>query len=296
MHIEGVFTAFVTPFREGALDSEALTAQLERQIASGIDGLVAAGTTGEGAALTSCEKERVIEIALCVANKTVPVFATVHEASTRKAVEEAKKAARLGADGLLALTPPYVKPTQEGLFAHFRALAEEVCLPLIIYHHPGRTATRLHLETLARLAENAMIVGIKEGSVDLGFAAKLLSDLPDDFSILSGDDLSALPLLALGARGVVSVISNVKPKEMKTLVDASLRSDLKTARAVYRELLPLMEASMMETNPIPIKAMMELAGDSVGPCRLPLTPLCEKSKKKLRELILGTLSCGATDG
>jgi 4-hydroxy-tetrahydrodipicolinate synthase len=269
---EGVITALVTPMRDGQVDTSALARLVEDQIAAGIDGLVAVGTTGESATLTVAEHVAVIRHVVDVTRKRVPVLAGAGANSTAEAIELSIASQEAGADGLLHVTPYYNKPTQEGLYRHFAAIARETTLPIVLYNVPGRTSCDMLPETVARLAEIDRIVGIKEATGDMRRAADVIAACGDRITVLSGDDFTAYGMMALGGRGVISVVSNVVPGPVAAMWDAAARGDLASARAIHFQLMPLMSLLFVEPNPIPVKAALELLGVIDGEIRL---PLCE---------------------
>jgi 4-hydroxy-tetrahydrodipicolinate synthase len=279
---EGVLTALVTPFRGGEVDERALRELVERQIAAGVDGLVPCGSTGESATLSHAEHCRVVEIVVDAAARRVPVVAGTGSNNTREAVELTEHAKRAGAAGALLISPYYNKPTQEGIVAHFTEIARRTDFPLIPYNIPGRTASNILPSTLARLADLDPIVGVKEASGDLGQMAEVIARCPNNFSVLSGDDALTLPLLSIGGRGVISTSSNVAPKEMVAMVRAFRAGDTAAARTIHYRLLPLFDALFCETNPIPLKAAIEILGLASGEIRLPLTPLTELNRERLQ--------------
>jgi 4-hydroxy-tetrahydrodipicolinate synthase len=288
---EGMLTALVTPFRDDAVDEAALRELVERQIAAGIDGLVPCGSTGESATMTHSEHRRVMEIVVEAAAGRVPVVAGTGSNNTREAVELTRHALDAGAEGALLISPYYNKPTQEGLLAHYRAVADEVGLPLLVYNIPGRTASNVLPETIAQLARHPQIVGVKEASGNLDQMAEVIRTCPDDFSVLSGDDALTLPLLGIGGRGVISTSANVAPREMAELVSAFREGDALRAREIHYRLMPLFDALFCETNPIPVKTALAMMG-VIGPeIRLPLLPLSEPHQEPLRAVLkdLGVL-------
>jgi 4-hydroxy-tetrahydrodipicolinate synthase len=247
----GVITALVTPLRGDALDEEALRRLCDEQIAGGVDGLVPVGTTGESPTLTNEEHLRVIQVVVEAAKKRVPVIAGTGSNSTRETIEMSAAAKKVGADGLLLVTPYYNRPGQEHLYRHFKAVIEAVPLPSVLYNVPGRTACDLLPETIARLAELPQVVGVKEATGSALRASQILTRVGDKLAVLSGDDATAFPLFALGARGVISVVSNVAPALMSGMWDAAAAGDWKKARELHYRLLPLGEGLFVEANPIP---------------------------------------------
>ncbi len=282
---EGLFTALVTPFRGGALDEPALRELVERQVAAGVDGIVPCGSTGESATLAPEEHCRVVEIAVEAARGRVQVVAGTGSNNTREAIDLTERAKRAGADGALLISPYYNKPTQDGIVAHYAAVARATSFPLLVYNIPGRTASNIAPSTMARLADLEHVVGVKESSGDLVQVSQVIARCPEEFAVLSGDDALALPLLALGGRGAISTTSNVAPAEMGELVRAFRRGDLARARALHYRLLPLMDALFCETNPIPVKAALALQGLIGDEIRLPLTPVTDPNRERLRVVL-----------
>jgi len=279
---EGVLTALVTPFKDGAIDERALDALVEGQIEAGVDGLVPCGSTGEAATLTHAEHRRVIEVVVAAARGRVRVLAGTGSNATAEAIELTHHAKEAGADGALLISPYYNKPTPEGIFRHYAAIAKETALPLVVYNIPGRTASNLLPETVARLAEIEQVVGVKESCGDLHQVAQLIAATPADFRVLAGDDWATLPMMALGGAGVISTASNVAPADMVELVRAFRAGDLARARDVYYRLLPLLDALFCETNPIPVKAALAMRGLIQEELRLPLVPLSEGNRGRLQ--------------
>lgn len=282
---EGVFTALVTPFRDGALDERALHDAIEAQIAAGVDGVVPCGSTGEAATLSHAEHRRVVEVAVAAARGRVQVLAGTGSNSTREAIELTRHAKEAGADGALLISPYYNKPTQDGIVAHYAEVARQTAFPLVVYNVPGRTASNLLPATLARLAEMDQIVAVKESSGDLNQIAHVIAAVPAGFSVLSGDDWATLPMLALGSHGVISTASNVAPGEVVDLVRAFRAGDLARARALHYRLLPLFDALFCETNPIPVKAAVALRAGVREELRLPLTPISDANRARLETVL-----------
>ena len=282
MRFAGTFTALITPFKNGALDEAALRRLIRFQIRSGVSGLVPCGSTGEAAGLDPEEYRRVIQITVEEAAGKVPVVPGVGTNSTAKTVVQAKAVEKLGVDGLLVIVPYYTKPTQEGLYRHFAAVAKAVNLPIVVYNIPGRTSINLLPPTLARLAKGfSNIVATKEASGSLDQVAAVLSACPYSFTVLSGDDALTVPMMSLGARGVISVTSNLYPRQMSKMTAAALQENYRAARHWHAKLFPVMKALFVETNPIPIKSAMKDAGYGDGKPRLPLTPITAAAKKSL---------------
>jgi 4-hydroxy-tetrahydrodipicolinate synthase len=279
---QGCGTALVTPFTEsGALDLDALRALVEWQIAESIDFLVPCGSTGEAQTMDETERERVVALVVEVAAGRVPVMAGATSNDTARAVSETRRMCGLGADYILSATPYYNKPTQDGLYRHFMAVADASTKPVCLYNVPGRTAVNLKPAVALRLAEHPNIMGIKEASGDLRQIMDLLRGRPDDFSVLSGDDWLALPLISTGGDGLISVISNQVPGSMTGLVHLSLSGDLEWAREWHYRLLPLMDANFLETNPAPAKAGLCLMGRVRNALRLPLVPVADETTAAL---------------
>jgi 4-hydroxy-tetrahydrodipicolinate synthase len=269
----GCGTALVTPFRADlSLDEPALRRLVRRQIEAGIDFLVPCGTTGESPTLARHEHLRVIEITLEEAKGKVPVLGGAGGYNTREVIELARELEQLGADGILSVTPYYNKPTQEGLYQHYQAIASAISLPIVVYSVQGRTGVNIEPATLARLAAIPNIVGVKEASGNIAQMASVMHHVPPEFIVLSGDDAVTLPLMALGGRGVVSVVSNEIPGEMTQLARHCLAGDFASARALQRKYLPLMEINFIESNPIPVKAALGLMGLLETVYRLPMVP------------------------
>src|SRR2546429_5601615 len=279
----GTGTALVTPFRrDGSLDEPALRALIKRQIEAGIDFLVPCGTTGESPTLTHEEHLRVVKLTVELAKGKVPVLGGAGGYNTAEVTALSQELAALGADGILSVTPYYNKPTQEGLFQHFRAIAEAVPLPIILYSVQGRTGVNIEPATVKRLAEVENIVGIKEASGNMAQMAAILNIVPEDFVVLSGDDAITLPLMALGGRGVISVVSNEIPAEMTHLTRLALRGDFAGAREIHRRYLSLMEINFVESNPIPVKAALAEMELLEPGWRLPRVPPKSENRGAIR--------------
>ncbi len=282
---EGTYTALITPFRDGEIDYAALAKLIERQIAAGIDGLVPCGSTGESATLSHDEHERIIAFTIERANKRAKVIAGTGSNSTRETIRLTRFAAEHGADGALLIAPYYNKPTQEGLYAHYAAVAEAVELPQLAYNIPGRCAVNIAPETIARLASLANIVGVKEASGSLDQVSRVVELCGPDFAVISGDDSLTLPIIAVGGCGSIAVISNLMPKRFAELVAAARAGKLAEARALHYELLPVMRGLSLETNPIGIKAALALTGACSDELRLPLTKLTDKNRELLKKTL-----------
>ena len=281
--IRGAIVAIVTPFKDGKVDEEALRRLIDEQIANGTDSISPCGTTGESTTLSHEEHDRVIEVTVEAVNKRVPVIAGTGSNSTAEAVRLTKHAWKAGADAALMVCPYYNRPTQEGLYRHYRAIAEEVPIPIVIYNIPGRTGTNLQTETLARLAEIPNIVGVKEASGSLKQMSDVVRLCGPDFSVLSGDDIFTLALMAIGGAGVISVISNVAPRDMAEMVDSFTAGDLSKARMLHHKMSPLIDALFLETNPIPVKAALAMMGKITYELRLPLCRMGEKNEAILKK-------------
>lgn len=284
--IKGAFVAIVTPFVDGKIDEQGLIDLIEFQLENGTHGIVPCGTTGESATMTYEEDRKVIELTVKTVNGRVPVIAGTGSNSTSEAIRYTKQAREIGADGALMVTPYYNKPSQEGLYQHYKAVAEAVDIPIILYNVPGRTSVNLLPETVARCAQIDNIVGIKEATGSLTQASDVIRLCPDDFIVLSGDDFTALALVLLGGHGVISVISNVTPRDMAAMMDAALGGDLETAKALHYKMFPLMHAMFYETNPVPAKTALELMGkiNSATP-RLPLARMSEANLSRLKKAL-----------
>ncbi len=290
---EGCGTALVTPFHpDGSLDEATLRLLLRRQILEGIDFLVPCGTTGESPTLTRKEHLRVVEVTLEEAKGKVPVLAGAGGYNTAEVIELAREMELLGAAGILSVTPYYNKPTQEGLYQHYKAIAAAVALPIVVYSVQGRTGVNVEPGTLKRLAEIENVVGVKEASGSMSQIASVIYNVPPHFAVLSGDDAFALPAIALGARGLISVVSNEIPGEMTRLIRAALSGDFATARQLQRQYTPLMDVNFIESNPIPVKAALAVMGLLEPVWRLPLVPPSAASQAKIESVLqqLGLLA------
>ncbi|HTY59806.1 MAG TPA: 4-hydroxy-tetrahydrodipicolinate synthase [Bacteroidota bacterium] len=279
----GTGTALVTPFKkDGSVDEVVLRELVDRQIKAGVEALVPVGSTGEGATLTEAEQAQVIEMVVEQTHGRVPVIAGASSNSTAKAVALAEEAKRRGADAILSVAPFYNKPTQEGLYQHFSTIADAVEMPIVIYNVPGRTASNIEARTTLRLAKDvSYIAGVKEASGNLSQIMEILHHRPGGFGVWSGDDNLTLPLVALGADGIISVVSNEVPGEFSRMVRLALKGKLGDAREMHFRLLHLMNANFVESNPIPVKAAMAMMGLLEESCRLPLTNLGEEARPKL---------------
>jgi 4-hydroxy-tetrahydrodipicolinate synthase len=282
----GCGTAMVTPFRrDGALDEAALIRLIHRQIEAGIDFLVPCGTTGESPTLSREEHLRVVELTVDVAKGKIPVLAGAGGYNTAEVIALAREVGAIGVDGILSVTPYYNKPTQEGLYQHYRAIASATTLPIILYSVAGRTGVNIEPPTVKRLAEIDNIIGIKEASGSISQMAAILNTVPEDFLVLSGDDGIALPLIALGGRGVISVVSNEIPEEMTYLTALCLKGDFTRAREIQRRYQALMEVNFVESNPIPVKAAMAEMGLLEPVWRLPLVAPKAENQERIRDVL-----------
>ncbi len=283
--LQGAITAIVTPFRDGKLDEGAYRELIEFQIKGGINGIVPCGTTGESATLTHEEHKRVVEACVDQVKKRVPVVAGTGSNNTAEAVELTRHAEQAGADYALLITPYYNKPTQEGVYQHFKTVADNTSIPMVVYNVPSRTSLNLLPETVARLAEFKNIVAIKEATGDLKQCAKIVELCGDKITLLSGDDFTVLPLLAIGGTGVISVVSNVAPRDMADMCAAFAKGDIKTAQKLHYKMWPLMEAMFYETNPTPAKTALNMMGKISGEVRQPLCPMSPANQDKLRQVL-----------
>jgi 4-hydroxy-tetrahydrodipicolinate synthase len=282
----GCGTALVTPFRKDlSLDEETLRRLVRRQIAAGINFLVPCGTTGESPTLSQEEHLRVVAITLEEAKGKVPVLAGAGGYDTRHVIEMAREAERMGADGILSVTPYYNKPTQEGLYHHFKAIAASISLPIILYNVPPRTNVNIDPATLRRLSEIENIIGVKEASGNISQITQVIQQVPEEFLVLSGDDALTLPLVAMGGRGIISVASNAIPAEMTRLAQLCLAGNFAEARVLQRKWLPLLEVNFIETNPTPVKAAMAEMGLLEPVFRLPLVPPRTENLAKIRAVL-----------
>lgn len=282
---KGSMTAIVTPFKNGTVDEEALRGLVEFQIENGTDGIIPCGTTGESATLSHDEHDRVVEIVIDAVKKRVPVIAGAGSNNTAEAIRLTRHAHEAGADGALLLSPYYNRPTQEGIYRHFKTVAEEVPIPIVLYNVPTRTGSNVLPETVARLSEISNIVGIKEATGDLRQISSIIGLCGDDFSVISGDDFTVLPLMTIGGKGVISVTSNIIPGDMSGLVKAAAAGDLAGAREIHYRMWPVMEALFFETNPIPVKAALSMMGKISYELRLPLCPLSDANYERVKKVI-----------
>ena len=287
MKYQGLYTAIITPFRNGEVDYEAFRALIEAQIAAGVDGIVPVGTTGESPTLSHKEHMDVIAAAIRTAAGRIQVIAGTGSNSTAEAIAMTQEAERLGADGTLQVCPYYNKPSQEGVYRHFKAVADSCSLPVLLYSIPGRSGIEIAVDTVARLAADCPnVVAIKEAGGSVERVNQLVQALPESFSVLSGDDGLTVPFISCGAVGLVSVTSNVAPAAMRELVDAALSGDGHRALTLQKKYYPLMKGLMsLDTNPVPIKEALALRGDTAREMRLPLAPLSDDKLAKLSALL-----------
>ena len=287
MKYQGLYTAIVTPFKNGQVDYEAFKALIEAQIAGGVDGIVPMGTTGESPTVSTEEHLEVIRVCIETVAGRCQVIAGTGANCTAEAIELTKAAAAMGADGTLQVCPYYNKPNQEGVYQHFKAIAEATDLPIMLYSIPGRSGIEIAVETVARLAADCpTIVAIKEAGGSVERVNQLVQALPEGFAVLSGDDGLTVPFISCGAVGLVSVTSNVAPAEMKALVDAALSGDGRKALELQKKYYPLMKGLMsLDVNPVPVKAALALRGNIGWDIRLPLVPLAEEKHSKLADLL-----------
>ncbi|MBI3599256.1 MAG: 4-hydroxy-tetrahydrodipicolinate synthase [Nitrospinae bacterium] len=284
---KGSFVAIVTPFKNGKIDEKAYADLIEFQIGEGTQGIVPCGTTGESATLSHKEHERVVELTVEIANKRVPVVAGTGSNSTTEAIMLTKHAKSASADAALLITPYYNKPTQEGLYQHFKAIAESVDIPQFLYNVPGRTGVNMLPETVARLSKVKNIVGIKEATGDMKQVSDVIALCGDNFAVFSGDDFTTFPLLAIGGKGVISVTANVVPGDVAALCNEFFVGNMRKAKEFHYKLRHLNEAMFYETNPIPVKTALSLMGKVSGEMRLPLCSMSEKNLERLKGVMKG---------
>jgi len=282
---QGSLVALVTPFREGEVDEPKLRELVEFHVGNGTDAIIPCGTTGESPTLSHDEHKRVVEIVIEAARGRVPVVAGTGSNSTAEAIDLTAHAKKAGAAGALIVNPYYNKPTQEGLYRHFKAIAEAVDIPILVYNIQSRTAVNVETDTLARLAKIPNIVGVKEASGSLDQMTQVILACGPDFTVLSGDDNLTLPLMAVGGRGVVSVVANIVPRETAEMTHAALEGDWKRARDLFHRLFPLCRAMFIETNPIPVKEAMAMLGMIAPEFRLPLCRLADANRERLKTVL-----------
>ena len=282
---QGSIVALVTPFKQGELDEKAIRNLVEFHISEGTDAIVPCGTTGESATLSHEEHCRVIEIVIEQVNKRIPVIAGAGSNSTKEAIFLTEHAKKSGADAVLSITPYYNKPTQEGLFQHFKTIAEHVDIPMVLYNVPGRTGVNMLPETVVRLSKVKNIVGVKEASGSLDQAGAIIHNASENFDVISGEDSLTFPMMAMGAKGVISVVANVAPKKMAQMCKAVLNNNMLEARKLHYELLDLSKAVFYETNPIPAKKAVYLMGLMENEIRLPLVEMTKENTEKLKNVM-----------
>ena len=286
---EGSFVAIVTPFNDdGSLDDGKLKELIEFQIENGTHGIVPCGTTGESPTLTHDEHDRVVELTVETVDGRVQVIAGAGSNSTAEALRLTRHAKAVGADGALVITPYYNKPTQTGLYAHFMHITDRVDIPVVIYNVPGRTGTDLQTATLAKVATHQNIIGLKEATGQLSRASEAVNACNDEFTVLSGDDINTLPIMAVGGRGVISVLANVAPREVADMCNAFKTGDLQTAQQLHHQTMQLALALFIDTNPIPVKTALQMMGKLNGRMRLPLAPMSDDTLEVLRQTMKNT--------
>ena len=283
MNFSGCMVALVTPFKDNKVDWESVESLVEFHIENGIHGIVPCGTTGESATLTHKEHNEVVEAVVKFVKKRVAVIAGTGSNSTQEAIEFTRSAEQAGADGALMISPYYNRPTQEGIYQHYKKVASEVHIPLIIYNIPSRTGSKIEPETLARLAEVKNIAGVKEATGSVDQAMEVLRLCGDGLEVYSGEDSLTFSLMALGGKGVISTVANVAPREMSQLTRACFEGDWEKGRKIQFQLIPLIRSLFIETNPIPVKTALAVMGKCGGELRLPMTPMGEQNVKKLKK-------------
>jgi len=279
----GSMVALVTPFNDGKIDWPSLEALVEFHIKNGTNGIVPCGTTGESATLDHKEHHEVIQAVIRAVAKRVPVIAGTGSNSTAEGIDLTKGAEKAGADGALMISPYYNRPTQEGIYQHYKKVAESVGIPIIVYNIPGRTGSKIEPETLARLSEIKNVAGVKEATGSVDQAIDVIRLCGDNLAVYSGEDSLTFSLMVLGGKGVISTVANIAPKEMSQLTDACLQGNWESGRKQQLKLIPLIRSVFLETNPIPIKTALSLMGKCTGELRLPLTPMSEGNLKKLQQ-------------
>jgi len=283
---EGSFVAIVTPFNDdGSLDDDKLKELIEFQIENGTHGIVPCGTTGESPTLTHDEHDHVVELTVETADGRVQVIAGAGSNSTAEALRLTQHAKAVGADGALVITPYYNKPTQNGLYAHFMHIADQVDIPVVVYNVPGRTGTDLQTTTLAKLATHQNIIGLKEATGQLSRASEAVNACDDEFTVLSGDDVNTLPIMAVGGKGVISVLANVAPKEVADMCNTFKAGDLQTAQQIHHQTMQLALDLFIDTSPIPVKTVLQMMGKLNGRMRLPLAPMSDDTLEVLRQTV-----------
>ena len=286
-------TALVTPFNGSGIDYDGLRSNIQFQIANGISGIVPLGTTGESPTIEEDERREIVRVAVEEAKNKVPVIVGTGTNSTKSTIEHTARAKDAGADGVLIVSPYYNKPTQEGLYRHFEAVAKAADIPIIVYNIAGRTGVNIETRTLKRLSEICNIVGVKEASGSIPQIMEVITSMPRDFAVLSGDDNLTLSTMALGGHGVISVASNIVPKKVADLVSHAASGNFEVARESHEELLPLFKALFIETNPVPVKTAMNLLGMPAGPVRLPLVEVSKENLESLKNVLRTYQDLGA---
>jgi 4-hydroxy-tetrahydrodipicolinate synthase len=279
----GSMVALVTPFKDGKIDWQSLDALVDFHTKNGTSGIVPCGTTGESATLDHREHHEVVQRVIKTVNKRVPVIAGTGSNSTAEAIELTRGAEKAGADGALMISPYYNRPTQEGIYQHYKKVAESVSIPIIVYNIPGRTGSKIEPETLARLSEIKNVAGVKEATGSIEQAIDVIRLCGDNLAVYSGEDSLTFSLMALGGKGVISTVANIVPKEMSQLTGACLKGNWESGRKLQLKLIPLIRSVFLETNPIPIKTALSLMSKCTGELRLPLTPMSEGNLKKLKQ-------------
>ncbi len=286
MKLAGAFSALITPFKNGKIDEEAYREFIEWQIVSGIDGLVPCGTTGESATLSHTEHKQIIKICVEQTKGRVPIIAGTGSNNTSEAIELTKFAKKAGVDAVLTITPYYNKPTQDGMVAHFKAIADAVSIPFLIYNVPSRTGVNILPKTLTAIQKTVPeLIGIKEATGNMQQASDIIELCGDNFILLSGDDFSVLPLLSIGGKGVISVVSNIMPSEMSQLCSSFAQGDITSAQKLHYKLAPLCRAMFMQTNPIPVKTAISIMKKIESEMRLPLIEMNEECKQQLKKIM-----------
>ncbi len=289
MEFKGTYTALVTPFKNDNVDYEGLKRNIQFQIAEGIEGIVPLGTTGETPTLSEEEQEKIIKLCIETAKGKVKIMVGTGSNSTKNTIEKTQRAKDLGADAVLIVTPYYNKPTQEGIFQHFKAVSDAVDIPIVVYNIQGRSGVNIETSTLLRIAKLQGIIGVKEASGNINQmmdVIRLIQTSHPHFSVLSGDDGITVPLIALGGKGVVSVVSNLIPGKIVRMVNAASQGNIVLARQLHYDLLLLFQTAFIETNPIPIKEAMNMCGMAAGNCRLPLCEMKPENREKLKKVLL----------
>ncbi len=283
--LKGAMVAIITPFKNGKVDEESLRKLIKRQLTGGIDVIVPCGTTGEAATLSMDEYEKVISITVEECKDRAPVLAGAGTNNTKHVIELAKIAESCGADAILSVAPYYNKPTQEGLFQHYKTIAESVNIGVVLYNVPGRTSVNILPETVIKLSKINNIIGIKEASGSLNQVSRILEGKTDHFNIVSGDDFLTLPMMSLGATGIISVTANIVPELVSSQYDATVAGDFERAKLLHHKLFPLHEAMFIETNPLPVKTALSMMGLAEEEFRLPLCKMSKANKEKLRNVL-----------